>query len=39
MSKNFYKKLEKLGIHDLTKEQIEELKKLSDEITDTAKEV
>ena len=39
MSENFYEKLEKLGIHDLTKEQITELKKLADEITDSAKEV
>ena len=39
MSKNFYEKLEKLGIHDLTKKQIEELKKLADEITDSAIEV
>ena len=38
-SKTFYEKLENLGIDDLTKEQIKELKKLANEISDTAREV
>tara|TARA_Y100000593_G_scaffold53909_1_gene100891 strand:- start:6225 stop:6632 length:408 start_codon:yes stop_codon:yes gene_type:complete len=38
-SKDFYEKLQDLGIDDLTNDQISELKKLAEDITDTAKSV